>query len=634
MARGARPRAARRRDDRGGQPAVRGRPPARRRRQRRDRSRRAPRRARRPAAGRARRAQREPRPIAAWADALADAADALTATSRPRRLAARRARARARRRRRRGPRRGAERGPSSSPPRSAHCSPSASQGRPTRANFRTGHLTVCTLMPMRSVPHRVVCLLGMDDGVFPRAVAPRRRRPHARRPARRRPRSAHRGPPAAARRAAGGDGPADRHVRGQRRAHERRRGRPRSRSASSSTSSTRPCARPTARRTSASSCAIRSSPSTRGTSRRARSRASSRGASTRVTLDGARALASERDDIPPFLAAAARADRRDGRRARRPRPLRRAPRAGVPAAAARHLASATSPTRSTTRCPSSSTASSAGASGERLLDARPRPAPRSTPPIAAEIARGTLPPGRLARPVIERIRPVVEEIVAPCTAALGGDAAPESVDVRVALPDGRPLSGTVAGRPRRRARDGHLLARERAAPARRVGAAAGADAPRTPSGRSRPRRSGGADRGAPDTRERRRSRAIPPVGRAEALAHLADARRPLRPRHARAAAARVRASAAYARAASAGRDPAPPRARPGSRAGTSRARTPSSSTSSCSAGVRTFADLLEDGPRPDERGDGLGRDGARRASAGYARRLWDGLLACEEVGDQ
>ncbi len=31
-------------------------------------------------------------------------------------------------------------------------------------------LTVCTMMPMRSVPHRVVCLLGLDDGVFPRAV--------------------------------------------------------------------------------------------------------------------------------------------------------------------------------------------------------------------------------------------------------------------------------------------------------------------------------------------------------------------------------------------------------------------------------------------------------------------------------
>lgn len=41
-------------------------------------------------------------------------------------------------------------------------------GRPTRANFRAGSLTVCTMVPMRSVPHRVVCLLGLDDGVFPR----------------------------------------------------------------------------------------------------------------------------------------------------------------------------------------------------------------------------------------------------------------------------------------------------------------------------------------------------------------------------------------------------------------------------------------------------------------------------------
>ena len=43
-------------------------------------------------------------------------------------------------------------------------------GRPTRANFRTGSLTVCTMTPMRSVPHRVVCLLGLDDGVFPRVL--------------------------------------------------------------------------------------------------------------------------------------------------------------------------------------------------------------------------------------------------------------------------------------------------------------------------------------------------------------------------------------------------------------------------------------------------------------------------------
>ena len=57
------------------------------------------------------------------------------------------------------------------------------RGRPTRANFRTGNLTVCTLVPMRSVPHRVVCVLGLDDGAFPRK-APRDgddlllRRPH------------------------------------------------------------------------------------------------------------------------------------------------------------------------------------------------------------------------------------------------------------------------------------------------------------------------------------------------------------------------------------------------------------------------------------------------------------------------
>ena len=45
-------------------------------------------------------------------------------------------------------------------------------GRPTRANFRTGTLTVCTMVPMRSVPHRVVALLGLDDGVFPRNPRP------------------------------------------------------------------------------------------------------------------------------------------------------------------------------------------------------------------------------------------------------------------------------------------------------------------------------------------------------------------------------------------------------------------------------------------------------------------------------
>ena len=45
-------------------------------------------------------------------------------------------------------------------------------GRPTRTSFRTGGMTVCTLTPMRSVPHKVICLLGMDDNAFPRHGIP------------------------------------------------------------------------------------------------------------------------------------------------------------------------------------------------------------------------------------------------------------------------------------------------------------------------------------------------------------------------------------------------------------------------------------------------------------------------------
>lgn len=114
-----------------------------------------------------------PKPIAAWAGAIATAADTLTAT---------------------GPRdawqraelqrlladvvaeaTGADGVPSAVPLEVADVAVLLGErlaGRPTRANFRTGHLTVCTLQPMRSVPHRVICLLGLDDDVFPRR-APR-----------------------------------------------------------------------------------------------------------------------------------------------------------------------------------------------------------------------------------------------------------------------------------------------------------------------------------------------------------------------------------------------------------------------------------------------------------------------------
>lgn len=35
-------------------------------------------------------------------------------------------------------------------------------------SFASGAITFCAMVPMRSVPFRVVCLLGMDDGAFPR----------------------------------------------------------------------------------------------------------------------------------------------------------------------------------------------------------------------------------------------------------------------------------------------------------------------------------------------------------------------------------------------------------------------------------------------------------------------------------
>jgi len=77
--------------------------------------------------------------------------------------------------------------------------------------------------------------------------------------------------------------------------------------------------------------------------------------------------------------------------------------------------------------------------GQRLLDARLAGA-EARGAILAEIARGTLPPGVLGKPVVDRVVPIVEEIVRHAPAGESG-----SIDVRVALGAGRALSGTVAG---------------------------------------------------------------------------------------------------------------------------------------------------------------------------------------------
>lgn len=38
--------------------------------------------------------------------------------------------------------------------------------------FLAGPVNICTLMPMRSIPFKVVCLLGMNDGIYPRTLSP------------------------------------------------------------------------------------------------------------------------------------------------------------------------------------------------------------------------------------------------------------------------------------------------------------------------------------------------------------------------------------------------------------------------------------------------------------------------------
>ncbi len=38
--------------------------------------------------------------------------------------------------------------------------------------FLSGKVNFCTLMPMRSIPFKVVCLLGMNDGAYPRSIPP------------------------------------------------------------------------------------------------------------------------------------------------------------------------------------------------------------------------------------------------------------------------------------------------------------------------------------------------------------------------------------------------------------------------------------------------------------------------------
>jgi exodeoxyribonuclease V gamma subunit len=80
--------------------------------------------------------------------------------------------------------------------------------------------------------------------------------------------------------------------------------------------------------------------------------------------------------------------------------------------------------------------------GTRLLEGRLSGAAMEAC-VAAEVARGLLPPGHLGDPVIERLKPTVEQLAE--YALRLGDGESRSADVKLALGDGRILSGTVPG---------------------------------------------------------------------------------------------------------------------------------------------------------------------------------------------
>jgi exodeoxyribonuclease V gamma subunit len=381
-----------------------------------------------------------PKPIGEWAAAIAEAADALTATSQ------RDAWQRAQLQRILDAVVGEASGVDGIPLSLAEVRALLAerlQGRPTRANFRTGHLTICTLVPMRSVPHRVVCLLGLDDAAFPRK-APRDgddlmlESPHV---GDRDPRAEDRQMLLDALMAAG-----DRLIVTYTGNDVR-------------TNAPRPPAVPVGELLDAIDRTARCADG-----RPAREQVLVRhplqpfdprnftpgelhgeGAWSfdRITLDGARALEEERAEPRPFLAAPLPAVRRPVvdledlvNFARHPVRAFLRQRLGITVGTyADEVADA---------LPVELDKLEEWQIGQRLLDARLAGASPDAA-VAAERARGDLPPGKLSDPVVELIQPAVEQVFAHATALLPAGASPGSVDVRVELPGGRRLSGTVPG---------------------------------------------------------------------------------------------------------------------------------------------------------------------------------------------
>lgn len=504
-------------------------------------------------------------------------------------------------------------------------------GRPTRANFRTGHLTVCTLMPMRSVPHRVVCLLGLDDGAFPRRSARDGDDlilddPHV---GDRDPRAEDRQLLLDALLAA-----TDRLIVTYTGNDER-------------TNVQRPAAVPVGElldMVDATACdhgggAARERVLVRHPLQPFDPRdfvpvahAGGRPWSfDRVALDGARALSGPRARPAPFLA-----DRLAAPRDQRVVELDDLVRFVAHPARAflrRRLGIGVGDFSDELKdeLPVALDGLERWAVGQRLLDAL-LAGTAIDAAVQVEIARGTLPPGRLALPVLDEIRPVAEQIALEVATLCGDAFEPGSVDVHVELGDGRRLSGTVAGV------DGDLLrtvAYSRVSPGARLAswtrllALTVADPGRSYAALTvgRVRRDGSEHASVTVAR-------IAPLDVAvarEQLATIVDLhdrgmREPLP--------LASLSSAAYARAAAqAGKDPELAARRQWTSGYKFDGEDAQPEHELVYGGRLAFDDLLAQRPHDDEQGDGW--DAAETTRFGrYARRLWDGLSEHERVTDR
>ena len=502
------------------------------------------------------------------------------------------------------------------------------QGRPTRANFRTGHLTICTLVPMRSVPHRVVVLLGLDDGAFPR--------------------KAHR------------DGDdlmlADPHVGDRDTRTEDRQMLLDALLAATDrlivtytgnderTNAPRPPAVPVGElldvvdrtmRISDGGGAARERVVVRHPLQPFDPRNFASGlvvrerpwSFDRVALGGARAIVGPRTGVAPFLREpladnAGPIVELDGLVKFAERPVRAFLRQRLGMSVADYdedVADA---------LPVELDALEVWSVGQRLVDGLLGGAELDAC-VAAEIARGTLPPGALSGQVIDRVRPTVEGIAAAAASLLVGE--PGSVEVNALIGDARFLRGTAAGvrgdvlgsvtysrvNPRHRlAAWVRLLALTASHPQREFEAVT--------IGRARI----GAGDGARVTVAR-----IPPVG-AERASEILRGLIEVYDRGMREALPiACLSSAAYAAAARRGANPA------------AAARAAWESTWNFDredrepdhllvlGGERTLEELLAAAPRADESGDGWEMTETTRFGR-YARRMWDDLLAVEEVVDR